>query len=54
MSATQAAYEAEKAIGHDKNVITQQDLSAFPSGGQGDSMHALVWIGKNKVEMGMH
>jgi hypothetical protein len=53
MSVTQAAYQAEKAIGHDNNAITQQDLSTYPSGGQGDSMNALVWMGKNKVEVGM-
>jgi len=54
---SQAAYAAEKAIGHDDNNVTAQDVSnpgldrqkyADPSG---ETMKALVWMGKNKVEV---
>lgn len=50
--ATQAAYAAEKAIGHEDNAITAQDVSGFPDGGTTDCMKALIWTGKNKVQMG--
>lgn len=52
MAASQAAYAAEKAIGHDDNAITTQDVSTYPSGSEDDLMNALVWMGKNKVEIG--
>ncbi|KAK2600125.1 hypothetical protein QQS21_005140 [Conoideocrella luteorostrata] len=53
MALSQAAYAAEKAVGHDTNAITEQDISTYPSsgGGEEDLMSALVWMGKNKVEM---
>ena len=53
MAMSQAAYSVEKAIGHDTNNVTAQDVSTFPSGGKDDYMNALVWMGKNKVEIGM-
>jgi len=55
MAASQAAYAAEKAIGHDDNAVTQQDITntskdaAF--GDSSEKMLALAWMGKNKVEM---
>ncbi len=52
MALAQAANIAEKIVGHDDSAITQQDVSSFPSGGEDDTMKALVWMGKNKVEMG--
>jgi hypothetical protein len=52
MAASQAAYVAEKAIGHDDNAITSQDVSGFPDAGEADRMNALVWMGKNKVDIG--
>lgn len=57
MATSQAAYAAEKVIGHDTNAITAQDISnpaadrakyADPSG---EKMKALCWMGKNKVEV---
>ena len=48
----------EKAIGHDSNAVTEQDITnpgrdrakyADPSG---ETMKALVWNGKNSVKMG--
>ncbi|KAJ3496807.1 hypothetical protein NLG97_g2387 [Lecanicillium saksenae] len=52
MALAQAANIAEKALGHDKNAITKQDMSTFPSGGESDLMKALVWMGKNDVQIG--
>jgi threonine dehydrogenase-like Zn-dependent dehydrogenase len=51
--ASQAAYAAEKAIGHDKEHL-QQDISSYQGPGQsapGETMKALVWQGKQKVEV---
>jgi threonine dehydrogenase-like Zn-dependent dehydrogenase len=57
MAASQAAFKAEQAIGHDDNATTEQDISnpsndpskyADPSG---EKMKALAWMGKNKVEV---
>ncbi|PTB70810.1 GroES-like protein [Trichoderma citrinoviride] len=50
MATSKAAYLAEKAIGHDDNAITQQDVSNYPQAGA-DTMKALVWKGKQKVEI---
>ncbi|KFA81965.1 hypothetical protein S40288_04383 [Stachybotrys chartarum IBT 40288] len=50
--ATQAAYAAEKAIGHDNNAITEQDVSNYnKTGDASETMKALTWVGKNKVEV---
>ncbi|KAK4096963.1 GroES-like protein [Parathielavia hyrcaniae] len=52
MATSQAAYAAEQAIGHQKQEI-MQDVSNY-EGGLGDSnetMKALVWQGKMKVEV---
>ncbi|EFY86407.1 S-(hydroxymethyl)glutathione dehydrogenase [Metarhizium acridum CQMa 102] len=51
MAAPQAAHVVEKVIGHDDNAITAQDVSNFPDAGESDRMNALVWMGKNKVEI---
>lgn len=57
MAMSQAAYAAEKAIGHGDGAVTEQDITnpaldrakyADPSG---ETMKALVWMGKNKVEV---
>lgn len=53
MALSLAANTVENITGHDKNAITQQDVSTYPSGGQDDMMKALVWMGKNEVEVGM-
>jgi hypothetical protein len=53
---TQAAYKAEKVIGHGDNAITAQDVSTYREKGAGESgetMKALAWMGKNKVKIGM-
>lgn len=57
MAASQAAFKVEQAIGHAGSAVTQQDVSnpaidrskyADPSG---ETMKALVWLGKNHVEV---
>lgn len=54
---SQAAFKVEQALGHDGSSIVKQDISnpavdrakyADPSG---EKMKALVWLGKNKVEV---
>lgn len=53
MSVTQAAYQAEKALGHGDNNVIQQDVTNYQQTGEaGQSMKALVWQGKSKVEIG--
>lgn len=53
MATTQAAYAAEKAIGHDDNNVTAQDVTNYQqTGDPNETMKALVWTGKNKVEIG--
>ncbi|RSL68992.1 hypothetical protein CEP54_002519 [Fusarium duplospermum] len=51
--ASQAAYQAEKAIGHGDNAVTQQDVTSYDdgTGKPGETMKALAWMGKNKVKM---
>lgn len=55
MAASQSAYAVEKAIGHDGSAIIQQDISNYGQAGvgkeDGETMKALVWMGKNKVEV---
>lgn len=57
MATSQATYLIEKALGHGDNAITEQDVSnpardrqkyADPSG---ETMKALVWMGKNDVQL---
>jgi len=57
MSFSQVTGFVEKALGHKENAITEQDISnpaqmrekyADPSG---EKMKALLWMGKNKVEI---
>ena len=58
MAMAQAANLVEKVVGHRENAITEQNLSnpardrakyADPSG---ETMKALIWMGKNTVEVG--
>jgi threonine dehydrogenase-like Zn-dependent dehydrogenase len=50
--ASQAAYQVEKAIGHDDNAVTAQDVTSYRETGEsGETMKALAWIAKNKVQM---
>jgi len=55
MAMSQAAALAEKAIGHDNNATTEQDVSnpnRDPKyADNSEKMLALAWMGKNKVEM---
>jgi len=52
MATSQAAYAAERAIGHDDSAITQQDVADYKeTGAQGETMKALTWQGKNKVQI---
>ena len=57
MAMSQAAAQAEKAIGHGDNAVTEQDMTnpardrekyGDPSG---EKMKALAWMGKNTVEV---
>lgn len=57
MALSQAAALVEKVIGHGNNATTEQDLTnpardrakyADPSG---ETMKALVWMGKNDVQV---
>lgn len=51
---SQAAYKAEQLISHSGEHITQQDVSNYGQDGKGDpsqTMKALVWKGKGKVEI---
>lgn len=49
---SQAAYAAEKVIGHSDNAVTQQDVTSYEeTGDQSQKMKALAWMGKNKVKM---
>lgn len=57
MALSQAAFKAEQALGHGDNATTAQDVTnpaldrekyGDPSG---EKMQALIWNGKNKVEM---
>lgn len=50
-SVTQAAFQAEKAVGHDGTTITQQDVTNYSESGRSETMKALVWQAKNKVEV---
>jgi hypothetical protein len=55
-SMTQAAAAAERAIGHGDNAITAQDVTnpgrnREKYGDPTENMKALVWQGKNKVEV---
>ena len=53
MSVTQAAWQAEKAIGHGDNAVTSQDVSDYSkTGDPSKTMKALVWQARNKVEIG--
>lgn len=55
MSVTQAAHQAEQAIGHGDNSIIQQDVSSYKdTGDETQTMKALVWQGKGKVEIGLY
>lgn len=51
MSVTQAAFQAEKAIGHDGSTITQQDVTNYTESGRSENMKALVWQAAGKVEV---
>jgi len=47
---------AEKAIGHNDNAITAQDVTNYEGrhakyGDPSETMKALAWMGKNKVVM---
>ena len=53
MATSQAAYLAEKVIGHQKENI-KQDVSNYEGvGDPNETMKALVWQGKQKVAVGM-
>lgn len=58
MAMSQASNLLEKVLGHGDNAVTEQDVTnpsqnpekyGDPSG---ETMKALAWMGKNKVEVG--
>jgi threonine dehydrogenase-like Zn-dependent dehydrogenase len=52
MATSQAAYGVEKAVGHDDSAILQQDVSNYSqTGDSSQTMKALCWMGKGKVEV---
>lgn len=54
MATSQAAYAAEKIIGHGQENL-KQDISNYNDvGGPNETMKALVWQGKKKVEIGAY
>ena len=58
MAMSQAAFQAEKAIGHDDNATTIQDVTnpgkdRAKYGDPNIDMQALAWMGKNDVQMSM-
>jgi hypothetical protein len=53
MATSQAAFTVDKAVGKDDNAITQQDVANYANVGEPDeTMKALVWMGRGKVELG--
>jgi hypothetical protein len=53
MATSQAAYAVEKAVGHGEDAIIEQDVANYNTKGDpSGTMKALVWMGKQKVEMG--
>lgn len=56
MAMSQVAWKVEQAIGHGDNATTIQDVTnpgLKPEwGNPSETMKALVWIGKNTVEVG--
>lgn len=57
MAMSQAANLAEKAMGHDNNAITEQDMTnpardRAKYGDEPETMKALAWMGKNDVQVG--
>jgi len=54
MASSQAAYVAEQAVGHQKEEI-KQDVSNYEKlGDPQETMKALVWEGKQKVQVGKY
>ena len=58
MSMAQAANLVEKALGHNDNAITEQDMTnpardREKYGDPSENMKALAWVGKNNVQMSL-
>ncbi len=51
MALSQAAYAAEKAVGNDTSAITAQNVANYDDSGSSGTMKALVWNGKNNVQV---
>ena len=57
MALSHASNLLEKVLGHGDNAITEQDVSNPSRNSErygdpaGETMKALAWMGKNKVEM---
>ncbi|KAI1500354.1 GroES-like protein [Biscogniauxia marginata] len=52
MAASQAAYTAEKLVGHDGSSITRQGVSNYDADdGRAETMKALCWLGKHTVKV---
>ncbi len=52
MATSQASYAIERAIGHDESAITHQDVANYShQSDSGETMKALCWMGKQKVQV---
>lgn len=58
MAMSQAAFKVEQALGHGDNATTAQDVTNPGNkaewGNPNETMKALAWMGKNKVEVGKY
>lgn len=52
MATSQAAYAAEKILGHEEEYLKQDVSNYRQTGDPNETMKALVWQGKQKVEVG--
>lgn len=53
MATSQVAYLAEQVVGHDQEHIKQDVANYSLVGDSSETMKALVWQGKQKVQVGM-
>jgi hypothetical protein len=52
MATSRAANLVEQAVGHDGSAVIQQDVASYEqTGDKSETMKALTWQGKNKVQV---
>ena len=59
MAMSQGANLVEKAMGHDDNAVTEQDMTnpdrdRAKYGDSSETMKALAWMGKNEVQISLY